>query len=172
LAFGLHCLIDSYTLIDVTDITPNLGGMMNNIDADTLNARMEYLLRRQKNVLRWVMFFVHTGVVLLMTISGWSLAVPYLDVLPQAGSESPILGSLILLTTGGLLSIMFHLISVLASTDRIDQSLRRQLMTQALSDVLLERTTMPEKPKRLQADDTIVELTPEGELRAPDERKS
>lgn len=138
---------------------------MNQIDYNALNARIEQRIEERKRMLRYFMYFFSVFIFIVLALVGWAI---------YAADNEPIAG-LIMLTTAGVMTLIFNGVSLAASTGAMDRAMRREVMRQEMNvdmmEMLLDQAR--EKAKRQDTllldndsaiDESFIGLSDDGEL--------
>lgn len=138
---------------------------MSQIDYNALNARIEQRIEERKRMLRYFMYFFSVFIFIVLALVGWAI---------YAADNEPIAG-LIMLTTAGVMTLIFNGVSLAASTGAMDRAMRREVMRQEMNvdmmEMLLDQAR--EKAKRQDTvlldndsatDESFIGLSDDGEL--------
>lgn len=138
---------------------------MNQIDYNALNARIEQRIEERKRALKYFMYFFSVFIFIVLALVGWAI---------YAADNEPIAG-LIMLTTAGVMTLIFNGVSLAASTGAMDRAMRREVMRQEMNvdmmEMLLDQAR--EKAKRQDTvlldndsatDESFIGLSDDGEL--------
>ncbi len=146
--------------------------MLDNIDYQELNERVEKAVTKRKKLTRYIMFFVSICLVLLMTILAWGIAET--GTLPATNAiteNDPIAAAMILLTLGGFLSLLMNGIGLMVDSGIGDKQMRSQVLAEILGEQIQEmansgKTKREETDERLSDESTaeVFELSDDGEL--------
>ncbi|GEM_PF-905374 len=141
---------------------------MPELDYRALNRRAQTELTRQKSIAHWVLFVVNLLLYLLFVVIGWGMFIAGGSA-ARPGNEmtNPIVWAMVMLTTGGALSVMFHSISVFLDTRLGEAKMRDQIMARLVAEEVMrlgaeDEGLDQEKAKR------VMRFTDEGELEEDD----
>jgi hypothetical protein len=146
---------------------------MDNIDYHELNERVEQALERRKNLTRIAMYATSVFIFLVFVILAWLIASGALDAATVTNPDMDnVTAAMILLTIGGFMTLVLNGIGMLVGTKGFEKQIRREVLVEQFGDNLQELATMKRKrsEERL-GDETVMEISDDGELIPVEERK-
>jgi fatty-acid desaturase len=140
--------------------------MSENIDYQELNERVEKALQRRKNLTKGIMFIMSIFIFVLFAVIAWLMAA---GVLEGGSISNPdmdnLTGAMIMLTMGGLMSLVFNGIAHATGSRMFDKQLRSQVLMEEFGQMKRKRSE-----ERL-SEEEVVELSDDGEFIPVEERK-
>lgn len=143
------------------------------MDYEELNERVEQALEQRKRITRIAMYATSVFIFLLFLVLAWLIASGALDAASVTNPDMDnITAAMIMLTIGGFMTLVLNGIGLMVGTKGFDRQMRRQVLVEQFGDNLEELATMKRKRSedRL-ADETVVEISDDGELIPVEERK-
>lgn len=145
--------------------------MLDNIDYQELNERVEKAIAQRKKLTRYAMLAVSAFVFVLFAVLSWSVGTGAIGGIQAGEVREDIIAAMVMLTVGGFMAVLMNAIGLMIDSGVGDKQIRSQVLAEVLGEQIKD-LAQSEKAKRNEATERlsdesaaeIFELSDDGEL--------